>query len=180
MESKLKSILPLLSLLAVPSAAAAEEGHVLDGISASLLFAGGSKHHTTDHAPASGYTENNKPFMLEVEQDKDGLALGAILGTFKDSFDKPSKMALATAELAKSIGDGRVAAGIGAGLIDTSYYDGFGVMPYLEGDYKVWKAKQKDAILKSLAITGKLSHIPKVSDNMDSVTTYGLGLKGRF
>lgn len=143
---------------------------ILSGLAIGVLVTGASIHHTTNHAPAGGYNENHSVIGLEVEQNKAGFLMGLSGAFFKDSFDKPSNWLFVTGEYAKDFGGFRVAPGIGVGYLRTSYYDGVGVMPYVEAEYK----------MGSYSIYGKVSHAPKVADNMDAVTMGTAGLKVRF
>jgi len=102
------------------------------GVEVGVLFVGHAKHITTKFAPAGGYNENNHTIGLEILQDKDGWAYGGSVSKFDDSFAKSSYWLLATLEYRKTFKHVSASAGIGAGLLKTSYYNGPFATPFIK------------------------------------------------
>jgi len=133
-----------------------------------VLFAGGSKHHTTTHAPKSGYNENHKVLGLEYTTAASGCGIGGSIARFNDSFNKASMWAMVTGECVKPFKYVSVGLGVGVGHLQTSHYKGgFGAL------YGKIKNPQTGLYIKIMPQ-------PFSNNRIDSFTAVTLGISKEF
>lgn len=171
MHHCMKYSLILITSVVLSSTLAAEEAPVMDqpkrdnpgsslsksdqaGWQLSIIAGGLSKHLTTKYEPAKGYTETHSNLGLEIGQAGPGWVVSAQATWFKDSHDENSFMGIGAYGYKASLPyHFFIYGGIGAGYVDTSYYAGAVVMPFVELGW--WR------------ISAQGSYLPELSD-MDS------------
>lgn len=121
----------------------------------SVVAGGISKHLTSEYEPREGYTEQHSTFGLEFGQAGPGWIFASQALSFDDSYNESSLLGFV------SFGYRTVLpckfslyGGVGAGVVDTSYYSGIVAVPLVELGW--WR------------ISAQGSYLPKLPD-ADSV-----------
>jgi len=128
----------------------------------SIIAGGFSKHLTTKYEPEGGYTEQHSNLGLEIGQAGPGWVFSAQATWLKDSHGENSFLGVGAFGYRAFLPyDFSIYGGVGAGYVETSYYNGPIALPFVELGW--WR------------ISAQGSYLPELS-NADS----GLALQFKF